>query len=734
MFKRILLSFLPILFISFLAFFYFWPNIYGGLVTYPPDDAIDDLTELHYPLRHFLQQKIHSFKLPLWTDKTYTGFPLAAQGEMGAFYPPNLVFAYLLPTHYSIYANLIFAIIFVGISLYYYLKIIGLSRYSSLFSSIIFSFTGFFLAHQTHLNHIATAMWLPMSLILIEKFLSKQKILYMLLLGLVFALGQLAGGNQILFYMIIFSLAYSAFLKPQKINWKTLAFGWLITGVFTLGLAAIQISITYELVNASTRSGGVNPTAATFLSFPFQYVLNFFLPYFFHREGSNTGWFFFERYVYFGLIPWILAGLAVFTVLKNKNKFLDRKLKYLIFWGLTAFLSLVFAFGHQTFLKFLFTLPGFNFFRIPSKFLIFTQFSVICIAGFGLETLIPVIKNKLKGNKTLITLFFYSFILFCFADIYLNDRIHVKYPADQWFSEPEISSFIKSKNTNNRIVWTGMTPYMNKIRRQQRHLYANPKVYINLHNLLPNLNNLFWDLPTSSGYSGGMGITETDYINNFLIWLDDQINEPEPIKLTDRFINLARLTNSQYLLTTKDVKHPEINQIYETYFDTGQDNVRIYEFNNPLPRAFLVDQAQTITDHQKVFPYMLKDDFNPGKEVIIEKQLPKDFLNDTAKLQAKAEIIKSEDENVMLQVETNKNALLFISDTYYPGWQVDIDGQKTDILRADFAFRAVPVEKGKHQVVFRYQPQSFRYGSFISLGFGLAFVFSFGALLLIEKK
>ncbi|MCR4995628.1 MAG: YfhO family protein [Bacteroidales bacterium] len=58
------------------------------------------------------------------------------------------------------------------------------------------------------------------------------------------------------------------------------------------------------------------------------------------------------------------------------------------------------------------------------------------------------------------------------------------------------------------------------------------------------------------------------------------------------------------------------------------------------------------------------------------------------------------------EAETDRERLAVFSDIYYPGWQCTIDGQKTDVLRADYVLRAVVIPAGKHKIDFRFDPQS----------------------------
>ena len=59
--------------------------------------------------------------------------------------------------------------------------------------------------------------------------------------------------------------------------------------------------------------------------------------------------------------------------------------------------------------------------------------------------------------------------------------------------------------------------------------------------------------------------------------------------------------------------------------------------------------------------------------------------------------------------------LLFLSDNFYPGWKAKVDGVGTEILRADYTFRAVPLIPGEHEVVFYFDSDTFKIGVLISL-------------------
>jgi hypothetical protein len=61
-----------------------------------------------------------------------------------------------------------------------------------------------------------------------------------------------------------------------------------------------------------------------------------------------------------------------------------------------------------------------------------------------------------------------------------------------------------------------------------------------------------------------------------------------------------------------------------------------------------------------------------------------------------------------------------VKDSFFPGWQATLDGQPVEVVRVDGMVRGVVVPtRGRHEVVMRYQPVSFRLG--IMLG-GIAVI------------
>ena len=70
---------------------------------------------------------------------------------------------------------------------------------------------------------------------------------------------------------------------------------------------------------------------------------------------------------------------------------------------------------------------------------------------------------------------------------------------------------------------------------------------------------------------------------------------------------------------------------------------------------------------------------------------------------------------VIITVEMPETGWLVLSDRFYPGWRVKVDGETAEIVPFARWLRAVEIGPGHHQVRFSYLPGTFIAGSLITL-------------------
>ncbi|MBU4388558.1 MAG: YfhO family protein, partial [Proteobacteria bacterium] len=200
--------------------------------------------------------------------------------------------------------------------------------------------------------------------------------------------------------------------------------------------------------------------------------------------------------------------------------------------------------------------------------------------------------------------------------------------------------------------------------------------------------------------------------------------------------NLLSLLNVKYLISKFEIDSRE----FELVKIIGDKDVpdgflRIYKNLNVLPRAFLVEDYKVMNSEIEYMEILGSKDFDPRNLVLLDKD-PNCF-SDQSKISDQS--IQSHDHEkdkviittyqanrIELSVSLNKPKLLFMSETYYPGWEVYIDGNKDTIYRANYAFRGVTLKPGKHKMEFLYRPLSFIWGGVITLlaiiGTGFIFI------------
>ena len=106
-----------------------------------------------------------------------------------------------------------------------------------------------------------------------------------------------------------------------------------------------------------------------------------------------------------------------------------------------------------------------------------------------------------------------------------------------------------------------------------------------------------------------------------------------------------------------------------------------------------------------------------SQEVILEKPPSRAPVAGDS---ASAVVEKLGFNEIRIRTSAPAPSILVLSEIYYPDWSVEVDGTQAPIERANLYFRAVPLEQGEHDVVFRYRPASARLGLAVGLAAWIA--------------
>jgi hypothetical protein len=146
----------------------------------------------------------------------------------------------------------------------------------------------------------------------------------------------------------------------------------------------------------------------------------------------------------------------------------------------------------------------------------------------------------------------------------------------------------------------------------------------------------------------------------------------------------------------------------------------IYENLRFGPRAYVA---------RKIVPPMNMDEeeFVPGETVMLENvdgmgdlstkiysSKVKFLIDEPDVVEIEVKIVSAADYAGSLGILTPADKgsfILVLADTWFPGWEVTVDGNESAMLQANFFYsRAVPIPSGKHVVRFEYRPVMFQLG------------------------
>jgi len=753
--------FIP-LFLLLVAVLFFWPYLNNDVIPYSADYTGSDLTELNLPLRFLVSQSIKQGEIPLWTDLLAGGFPLLAEGQAGVFYPFNLIIFSLLPFIAAVNISLLVNFYLAEIFVYLYARILKISRISSVLSAIIFSFSGFFIFRLKHLNMINAAIWLPLEFYLIEKyFLSRKKSLFLVLLSLVFSIQFFAGHPQISYLSLVSCLIYFVlrlFLdndKPSLVSVakKTVIF-WLATGIITFGVCAIQFLPSWEFYSATARQRAVGYEFSTLYKYSPAGLLNFITPYWLGNPANNsynqdireTG-VFWENNIYFGVLALVFSLLATFYLFP-----INKKVRLLTILGLSSFL-IIFNEASPLFAIFYRWLPGFSYFRFHQRFLLLTLICGVGLAGFGFD----FIWTKLKGwqaqtakglnnfNLAVKILFPVAVGIFIITDLFLVGFNYLGVlPAKKYFSVSQSAEFLKQDKDIFRISsldWPVVWQYINQIAGGWHD--DLPLLLDGREIIWPNLN-VFWQLPAwddRGAGEGGLSIREIQVLKNRLkASIDVGRSVGNILDISDQNLKIFGLLNVKYFLSFNDLQNDNLSLKKEIVSDSLPP-LKIYENLYFLPWSFGVPKVDNRQDLSEALETVLSPEFNPLASVVVsENNLKTTDDNNQAEFTASTKITINHSGRKIIDVNFSQPGWLFISQPYFSGWQAQLDGSPAKIFQADYAFSAVEIPAGKHQVIFSFEPKSYIVGksitliSLLSLAIYLLFLFFYRRPAILDKE
>jgi len=731
---------------------------------------VQDVMVQNYPFRHFCAQSLKDFSLPLWHPAINCGFPLHAEGQVGLFYPFNFLSYLLLSAYAGINLNIVFHIWWAGVGTYGLLRTLGTRPVAALAGAMTYGFSGFLVIRAMSPNYIDACAWMPFLLWFIERAAQTRQGRWIWWTSGIMGLQFLAGHPQATVYAIGIAVLYGIYRAwIGGLGWRFIACVALGAPLLAGGLAAVQLVPTAELVRLSTRSAGVGLEQFVNMSLPPERLATLLLPNFFGNSGTGSYWggdagFFIQLCAYMGIVPLLLAYTAL----------LRRRDHATFFFGALTLVALLLSLGRYTAVfEVLYQIPGLHFFRFPSRFLLWWALGLAVLCGLGLDHWLrqgrgaksvwgvclvlalagasmawlnrPVLsaeagqmqplsvthgagleryKEDLQGDLWRCFMFLglggtllaigrgrgsiaWGVPVLIFADLFhFGQGFNALIPPQVYQETPASAAFIQMQAAQ-RSAPLGLAPRILSLVSERNSPYDwhggwvhDPSSYL----AYPQTLRLY----TGSLYGVANVLPGWSPLHLQRHW-----------EFSKGYPGFARLAGAEYLVSYQPLanKVPAFN-----------GEIKVYPLEKTLPRAYLVGRYEIFGETRQRLQALQRRDFDSEHNVALEK-IPA-FEATPKQSSGQVQIVSYAADQVELNLADHQGGILVLSDTYYPGWKALVDGIEGEILRANHVFRAVAVEPGARQVVFRYVPSSLYQGCAVSL----IALFLLSGLLIYHKK
>lgn len=154
-----------------------------------------------------------------------------------------------------------------------------------------------------------------------------------------------------------------------------------------------------------------------------------------------------------------------------------------------------------------------------------------------------------------------------------------------------------------------------------------------------------------------------------------------------------------------------VNMLNAKYLVYGSGKNEVIVNKEALGNGWLVKNVVEVTSPDEELSTTCAADLKNSAVVDVSKfDLAQQTYADAGSLKLK----EYRPDRLVYEIDVAGDALAVFSEIYYPkGWVATIDGKEADIVRANYLLRALPVPRGKHEVVFEFKPKAYYTGNTI---------------------
>jgi hypothetical protein len=688
-----------------------------------------DVVALGFPIWVEVHKCLAAHQWPLWFPDILGGMPGIASCNLSFFYPTVLIAAFSgVSLQMQEALDAVIHVALAGAGMFLFLRRLKLSLSGALLGACFFAFSGSQLSQLFggYYNFVEGIALVPWAFWAAHKGVQEKSWFAWGLCGLVLALQILAVAIQIVAYTLpalaVFTVVLASKdpdgLVPSKQAGNSgkqmlrATLGLALALGLAFLLSAPQLWPVLQYFPYSLRS---NFSDTAMGAFRLSEAITWLVPGFFgwHAPTYHGSVSFGATSEYFGLLPWALAFAAASAFWRSRA---------LVPWmvGLAMSALVVSVSPHAPWGWLLPHLPVYSGFRYWHRVLFLLTFAVCTLAAMGWDALFD--ENGKAAARRGAVLFLISALLIAglawiLAPFCASTDAPGLLPATH--SAGAVQDLAATLTAISRqSAWTtlGLLPVLLLVlaatRGKQRLMALALALafhgleqwplltrYVQFTNpgILEGTPNYALPPPGRPGLEPWRVNDYSDYYpNNTVLMGYENLSGAESVPLRSYHeMQLALLPRPELWFDLFNVRYVFVHSQAGPY---DADRVNIFENKSAFPRAWLATRSRLVSGDEEAWRLLGDPVFKPREEVALEREAP---LNSTKSNGSIRWTARSPLEN-RLEVSTEQDAALVLSNPWYPSWMARIDGQDAPVLKADGGLQAVLLKAGHHQVEIRF--------------------------------
>jgi Bacterial membrane protein YfhO len=699
-----------------------FPQVILGVQTF----VARDYGFFAFPCAAFQKDCFWHGQLPFWDPYNFCGVPFLAQWNTMPLYPPSLIYL-LLPLTWSLSFFCLLHLWFGGLGMYFLARRWTENDFAAAFAGTAFCFSGMTLNLLMWPSHTATWSWMPWVVLAVEAAWREggRKIMIAAIAG---ALQMLAGGPEIIFFtwlillaLWIQQLARNEFPRPKFWRFPVLV-------ALVAAMAAAQLLPFLDLAAHSQRQAGY---ADLRWSMPGHGWANFLVPMAFggvRAEGiffqDGQGW---TSSYYLGMATLWLALLAIWKCRNDRVRLLV----------IIAAVGVVCALGGNTplFPAFRNVFPQLAFVTYPVKYLLLVTFAAPFLAAFSLAR-IQELKREMVFVGVVVGLALIGVVYWLFrtqlpewTTAVVNGATRIGFWVfTTWTLYVLGGNFGKIGAPFLKVAPLALIviAWLDVLTHEPAQ---NPTVPPGIYQ--PDLAREYLAMNPQPELGGSRAMVSPKAFMQFIqLALHDpkknfqakrlgycaNCNLLDAVPKVDGFFSLTpRENNGLFSLiygATNDF--PRLEDFIGVSQITAPDEIYHWLPRKTCLPLVTAGQQPFLMDDWKTLGFLQNTNFDGTRYVFIGQE-DRNLL--TVASPAPARILHSrfETQRVTIDVNSRDPCIVVVAQTFYHDWRAFVDGHRVPLLRANYAFQAVQVPEGNHQIVLRYIDRRFQLGAVISV-------------------